>query len=70
MLSTVVGRNSGSPAGAVWPFSSPRAFSAARPIFSLYGHPDRLRVLHPDCEHDFPTEMRETAYALFDSVLR
>ena len=47
-----------------------RIAAAARPIFSLYGHPERLRVLHPDCEHDFPKEMRETAYALFDSVLR
>ncbi len=47
-----------------------RIAAAARPIFSLHGHPDRLRVLHPDCEHDFPKEMRETAYALFDSVLR
>ncbi len=47
-----------------------RIVAAARPIFSLYGHPERLRVLHPDCEHDFPKEMRETAYALFDSVLR
>ena len=47
-----------------------RIAAAARPIFALYGHPDRLRVQHPDCEHDFPEEMRETAYALFDSVLR
>ena len=47
-----------------------RIAAAARPVFQLHGHPDRLRVEHPDCDHDFPTEMRETAYALFDSVLR
>ena len=43
--------------------------SPPRPIFALYGHPDRLRVEHPDCGHDFPTEMREKSYALLDSVL-
>lgn len=29
----------------------------------------RLRLEHPDCGHDFPPEMRETAYKLFDTVL-
>ena len=29
-----------------------------------------LRVEHPDCPHDFPQEMREEAYKLFDSVLK
>ena len=47
-----------------------RIVAAARPGFRLHGHPDRLRVEHPDCEHDFPNEMRETAYKLFDSVLK
>ncbi|HZW33263.1 MAG TPA: acetylxylan esterase [Isosphaeraceae bacterium] len=46
-----------------------RIAAAARPVYALYGHPERLRVLHPDCGHDFPNEMREAAYALFDSVL-
>ena len=30
---------------------------------------DRLRVEHPDCEHDFPPEMREMTYALFEEHL-
>jgi hypothetical protein len=47
-----------------------RIAAAARPVFALYGHPERLRVVHPECEHDFPKEMRDSAYALFDSVLR
>jgi hypothetical protein len=47
-----------------------RIAAAAWPVFALYGHADRLRVEHPDCGHDFPPEMRETAYALLDSVLR
>jgi acetyl esterase/lipase len=46
-----------------------RIVAAAKPIFKLYGHEDRLRVEHPHCEHDFPPEMREEAYKLFDKVL-
>jgi len=43
--------------------------AAARPVFNLFGHENRLRVEHPDCGHDFPPEMREAAYQLFDAVL-
>lgn len=46
-----------------------RIVAAARPIFQLHGQADRLRVEHPDCGHDFPPEMREAAYKLFDTVL-
>jgi hypothetical protein len=35
----------------------------------LHGATDRLRVIHPDCDHDFPAEAREEAYRLFDAVL-
>jgi dienelactone hydrolase len=45
-----------------------RIAAAARPVFKLFGHEDRLKVEHPDCEHDFPPEMREAAYRLFDKV--
>jgi dienelactone hydrolase len=47
-----------------------RIAAAARPVYRLHGHADRLRVEHPDCDHDFPTDMREAAYKLFDSVLK
>ncbi|MCZ2344151.1 MAG: hypothetical protein LC104_20505 [Bacteroidales bacterium] len=47
-----------------------RIAAAANAVYKLYGHPERLRVLHPDCPHDFPPEMREEAYKLFDAVLR
>lgn len=47
-----------------------RIAAAAREVYQLYGHPERLKVEHPDCPHDFPPEMREAAYKLFDSVLR
>jgi dienelactone hydrolase len=44
--------------------------AAAREVYKLYGHTDRLRVEHPDCEHDFPDNMRELAYKQIDAVLR
>lgn len=31
-------------------------------------HP-RIRVLHPDCEHDFPPEIRQQAYGWLDRFL-
>lgn len=46
-----------------------RIAAAARPIFKLYGAEDGLRIEHPKCGHDFPPEMREAAYKLFDAVL-
>jgi hypothetical protein len=47
-----------------------RIATAASEVYKLYGHSKRLRVVHPDCDHDFPVEMRETAYKLFDAVLK
>ena len=46
-----------------------RIIKAARPVFQLHGVPDRIAVEHPDCEHDFPTEMREKAYAWLERNL-
>jgi hypothetical protein len=47
-----------------------RIVAAARPVFKLLGHEERLRVLHPDCEHDFPRPMREEAYQWIDQALQ
>jgi dienelactone hydrolase len=47
-----------------------RIVASAREIYTLYGATARLHVEHPDCEHDFPTAERETAFQLFDSVLK
>lgn len=47
-----------------------RIVAAARPVFELHGKPARLRLEHPDCEHDFPPEMRELAYQFLDTALR
>jgi dienelactone hydrolase len=46
-----------------------RIAAAARPVFRLYWHESRLQVKHPDCGHDFPQDMREAAYKLFDEAL-
>ena len=43
---------------------------AALPIFRLYGVRENLQVAHPDCEHDFPPEIREQAYEFLDQHLR
>ncbi len=47
-----------------------RVAAAAQDVYKLYGEPSHLRVEHPDCEHDFPIEMRELGYKLFDDVLK
>jgi dienelactone hydrolase len=47
-----------------------RVVASAGRIFQLYGHPDRLRLEHPNVGHDFPPQMREMAYRLFDVVLK
>jgi hypothetical protein len=47
-----------------------RIADSAREVYKLYGHEDRLRVEHPDCEHDFPDDMRELAYRQIDTVLK
>jgi hypothetical protein len=44
--------------------------AAARPVYKLLGNVDGIRVVHPDCPHDFPEEARAEAYALIDRVLR
>jgi pimeloyl-ACP methyl ester carboxylesterase len=46
-----------------------RIASAAVEVFKLFDHPERLRVEHPDCMHDFPLEMRQAAYKFLDSAL-
>jgi len=43
---------------------------AAARIFDLYDAKDRIVAVHPDCEHDFPPEVREQAYRFVDSVLK
>lgn len=43
--------------------------AAAGQVYRLYRKPENLMVKHPDCAHDFPDEMRQFAYSLFDRHL-
>lgn len=43
---------------------------AALPVYRLYRAATRLQVVHPDCGHLFPPEMREAAYRVLDASLR
>ena len=47
-----------------------RIQAAAAKVYKLYGKESRLEVVHPECAHDFPPDMRERAYELFDRVLK
>lgn len=46
------------------------AITAAKPIYELYGHPERLQANYPDCAHDFPEDVRKVAYEFFDKYLK
>jgi putative membrane-bound dehydrogenase-like protein len=47
-----------------------KGIAAAKPVFALLGVPDALQVEYPDCQHDFPPEMRDRAYKFLDKVLQ
>jgi hypothetical protein len=44
--------------------------AGAKPVYSLYGKPQNLVVVHPDCGHDFPESSRKIAYEFFDRFLK
>jgi predicted dienelactone hydrolase len=44
--------------------------AAAAQVYHLYGKPQNLCCEHPDCNHDFPEAMRQTAYRLLDAQLK
>jgi len=44
--------------------------ATAKPVYALFGAADRLAELHPECQHDWPLEMREEAYRWLDRWLR
>jgi dienelactone hydrolase len=43
---------------------------AAEPVYKLLGASQHLNIVYPDCEHDFPPEVREHAYQFLDNVLK
>jgi hypothetical protein len=42
----------------------------ARPVYQLLGVPDRLAANYPDCDHNFPDDARQVAYAFLDRWLK
>lgn len=46
-----------------------RVAQAAADVYKLYGHPDRLKVSHPEGKHDFTPEMHDEAFRFLDAVL-
>ncbi|HMC88686.1 MAG TPA: prolyl oligopeptidase family serine peptidase, partial [Gemmataceae bacterium] len=44
--------------------------AAARPVYDLLGAADKLAANYPDCQHDFPSEVRKVAYAWLDRWLK
>jgi hypothetical protein len=42
----------------------------ARQVYRMHKAEENLQIVHPDCGHVFPPEMREQAYRVFDKVLR
>ena len=47
-----------------------RVVASARQVYKLWDAENALQVVHPDCAHDFPDDMRELAYRTIDSVLK
>lgn len=47
-----------------------KAVPRALGVYSLFDAKDQLRVVYPDCDHDFPTETREDAYQFIDQALK
>jgi pimeloyl-ACP methyl ester carboxylesterase len=46
-----------------------KAIPRAAAVYELLGVPENIEVRYPDCEHDFPPEMRQEAYRFIDRVL-
>lgn len=44
--------------------------NAAKPVYDLFHASNNLVAMHPDCGHDFPSEVRERAYAFIDRNLQ
>ena len=44
--------------------------AAARPVYELLGHAKALKVVYPDCGHDFPNAARHEAYRFLEKALR
>ncbi|HVC97183.1 MAG TPA: alpha/beta fold hydrolase [Pirellulales bacterium] len=47
-----------------------KAVAAVKDVYDLFDADDALVVRYPDCEHDFPPEIRKEAYEFIDRALR
>jgi len=46
-----------------------KGITEAGKIYHLFGQDDKLRVIYPDCGHDFPEKIRLDAYRFIDDAL-
>jgi hypothetical protein len=44
--------------------------AAARLVYELLGAKEKLTANYPDCEHDFPPDVRQVAYEWLDRWLK
>jgi hypothetical protein len=47
-----------------------KAIPEAAKVYELLGAKDQLQVRYPDCEHDFPDDMRRESYRFLDQQLK
>ncbi|MGM0487166.1 MAG: alpha/beta hydrolase family protein [Planctomycetota bacterium] len=47
-----------------------KAEPVARQVFQLLDAEENLKIVYPDCRHDFPPAVRRKAYAFVDGVLK
>jgi acetyl esterase/lipase len=47
-----------------------KAIAEASQIYHLYDAEPQLQVRYPDCQHDFPPEIRKEAYQFIDRILQ
>jgi pimeloyl-ACP methyl ester carboxylesterase len=52
----------------VWK-SAASVVDAARAVYRLYDAEDQLKIIHPECDHDFPPEVRDHCYRFIEEAL-
>ena len=46
------------------------AVAAAERVYKFHGKPDRLKVVYPEAEHDFPDDVRQEVYVWLEEQLK
>ncbi|MEE2753984.1 MAG: alpha/beta hydrolase [Candidatus Latescibacterota bacterium] len=52
----------------VWE-SAGSVITAAKVVYELYDASDQLQIIHPECKHDFPSDIRENCYRFIEETL-